>query len=65
MYQYNHKDQILIEERVAQFRRQTEQFLNGEISEDGYRNLRLRNGVYIQTHSPMLRVAIPYGILNS
>ena len=65
MYQYNHNDQILIEERVAQFRRQTEQFLNGEISEDGYRNLRLRNGVYIQTHSPMLRVAIPYGVLNS
>lgn len=65
MYQYNHNDQILIEERVAQFRRQTEQFLRGEISEDGYRNLRLRNGVYIQTHGPMLRVAIPYGILNS
>ncbi len=65
MYQYNHNDQILIEERVAQFRRQTEQFLNGEISDDGYRNLRLRNGVYIQTHGPMLRVAVPYGILNS
>lgn len=65
MYQYNHNDQILIEERVAQFRRQTEQFLRGKISDDGYRNLRLRNGVYIQTHGPMLRVAIPYGILNS
>ena len=65
MYKYNHNDQILIEERVAQFRRQTEQFLNGEISADGYRNLRLRNGLYIQTHGPMLRVAIPYGILNS
>jgi len=65
MYQYNHNDQILIEERVAQFRRQTEQFLNGEISEDGFRALRLRNGVYIQTHAPMLRVAIPYGLLNA
>ena len=65
MYQYNHNDQILIEERVAQFRRQTEQFLNGEISEDGFRALRLRNGVYIQTHAPMLRVAIPYGLFNS
>jgi sulfite reductase (NADPH) hemoprotein beta-component len=65
MYQYNHNDQILIEERVAQFRRQTEQFLNGQISDDGYRNLRLRNGIYIQTHGPMLRVAIPYGLLNS
>ena len=65
MYQYNHNDQILIEERVAQFRRQTEQFLSGEMSEDAYRALRLRNGVYIQTHSPMLRVAVPYGVLNS
>ncbi|MDD5214479.1 MAG: nitrite/sulfite reductase [Methylococcales bacterium] len=65
MYKYNHNDQILIEERVAQFRRQTQQFLNGEISDEGYKNLRLRNGVYIQKHSPMLRVAIPYGILNS
>lgn len=65
MYKYNHNDQILIEERVAQFRRQTQQFLNGEISDEGYKNLRLRNGVYIQTHGPMLRVAIPYGILNS
>jgi sulfite reductase (NADPH) hemoprotein beta-component len=65
MYQYNHNDQILIEERVAQFRRQTDQFLKGEISADGYRNLRLRNGIYIQTHGPMLRIAIPYGILNS
>ncbi len=65
MYQYNQKDQTLIEERVAQFRRQTQQFLNGELSEDGYRALRLRNGLYIQTHGPMLRVAIPYGVLNS
>ena len=65
MYKYNHNDQILIEERVAQFRRQTEQFLKGEISDDGYRNLRLRNGIYIQTHGPMLRVAVPYGLLNS
>ncbi|MEN9896816.1 MAG: hypothetical protein RLZZ66_465 [Pseudomonadota bacterium] len=65
MYQYNHNDQILIEERVAQFRRQTQQFLNGEISEDGFRALRLRNGVYIQTHAPMLRVAIPYGLLSA
>jgi sulfite reductase (NADPH) hemoprotein beta-component len=65
MYQYNHNDQILIEERVAQFRRQTEQFLSGKLSEDAYRALRLRNGVYIQTHSPMLRVAIPYGLLSS
>ena len=65
MYQYNDKDQTLVDERVAQFRRQTEQFLKGEISEDQYRALRLRNGLYIQTHAPMLRIAGPYGLLNS
>jgi sulfite reductase (NADPH) hemoprotein beta-component len=65
MYQYTDTDQILVDERVAQFRRQTEQFLKGELSEDHYRALRLRNGVYIQTHAPLLRVAGPYGLLNS
>ncbi|HEY5137732.1 MAG TPA: nitrite/sulfite reductase, partial [Methylococcales bacterium] len=65
MYQYNDNDQTLVDERVTQFRRQTEQFLKGEISEDQYRALRLRNGLYIQTHSPMLRIAGPYGLLNS
>ena len=65
MYQYNDNDQTLVDERVAQFRRQTEQFLKGEISEDQYRALRLRNGLYIQTHAPMLRIAGPYGLLNS
>jgi sulfite reductase (NADPH) hemoprotein beta-component len=65
MYQYNDNDQTLVDERVAQFRRQTGQFLKGEISEDQYRALRLRNGLYIQTHAPMLRIAGPYGLLNS
>lgn len=65
MYQYNDHDQTLIEQRVAQFRRQTESFLNGQITDDQYRALRLMNGVYIQTHGPMLRVAGPYGLLNS
>ncbi len=65
MYQYNDNDQILVDERVAQFRRQTEQFLKSEMSEDQYRALRLRNGLYIQTHAPMLRIAGPYGLLNS
>jgi len=65
MYQYNPTDQTLVDERVAQFRRQTEQFLKGEITEDQFRALRLRNGLYIQTHAPMLRVAVPYGLLNS
>ncbi|MCX7083449.1 MAG: nitrite/sulfite reductase [Methylococcales bacterium] len=65
MYQYTDTDQTLVDERVAQFKRQTEQFLKGELSEDHYRALRLRNGVYIQTHAPLLRVAGPYGLLNS
>jgi sulfite reductase (NADPH) hemoprotein beta-component len=65
MYQYNEVDQTLVDERVAQFRRQTEQFLKGEISDDQFRALRLRNGLYIQTHAPMLRIAGPYGLLNS
>ena len=65
MYQYNDTDQTLIEERVAQFRGQTERFLNGELSEDQFRALRLMNGLYIQTHAPMLRVAVPYGLLSS
>jgi sulfite reductase (NADPH) hemoprotein beta-component len=65
MYQYNDKDQTLIEQRVAQFRRQTESFLNGQITDDQYRALRLMNGLYVQTHAPMLRVAGPYGLLNS
>jgi sulfite reductase (NADPH) hemoprotein beta-component len=65
MYQYNEIDQTLVDERVAQFRRQTEQFLKGEISEDQFRALRLRNGLYVQIHAPMLRVAGPYGLFNS
>ncbi len=65
MYQYNEIDQKLVDERVAQFRRQTERFLKGELSADEFRHLRLRNGLYIQTHAPMLRVAGPYGLLNS
>ncbi|MGR8929784.1 MAG: nitrite/sulfite reductase [Gammaproteobacteria bacterium] len=65
MYQYNEQDQTLIEERVAQFRNQTERFLKGELGENEYRALRLMNGLYIQTHAPMLRVAVPYGLLSS
>ncbi|MGZ8190576.1 MAG: nitrite/sulfite reductase [Methylococcaceae bacterium] len=65
MYQYNDTDQTLVDERVAQFRRQTGQFLKGEITDDQFRALRLRNGLYIQTHAPMLRIAVPYGLLNS
>lgn len=65
MYQYNEQDQTLIEQRVAQFRGQTQRFLNGELGADEFRALRLMNGLYIQTHAPMLRVAIPYGLLSS
>jgi sulfite reductase (NADPH) hemoprotein beta-component len=65
MYQYNIIDQTLVNERVAQFRRQTEQYLKGELSEDQFRALRLRNGLYIQTHAPMLRIAVPYGLISS
>lgn len=65
MYQYTEKDQTIINERVAQFRGQTERFLKGEISDDQFRALRLMNGLYIQTHAPMLRVAGPYGQLSS
>lgn len=65
MYQYDHFDQTIVNERVAQFRDQTRRYLAGELTEEEYRPLRLQNGLYIQTHAPMLRVAIPYGTLNS
>lgn len=65
MYQYDSIDRTLVNERVAQFRDQTQRFLRGELSEDEFRPLRLRNGLYIQKHAPMLRVAIPYGLLSS
>ena len=65
MYQYDDIDRALVAERVAQFRDQTRRFLAGELSEDEFRPLRLRNGLYIQKHAPMLRVAIPYGMLNA
>ena len=65
MYKYDSIDQQIVDERVAQFRGQTERFLSGELSEDEFRPLRLQNGLYIQKHAPMLRVAIPYGQLSS
>ena len=65
MYQYDEIDQRLVDERVAQFRDQTRRFLAGKLSEDDFRALRLRNGLYIQRYAPMLRVAIPYGLLAS
>jgi sulfite reductase (NADPH) hemoprotein beta-component len=65
MYRYDAVDKTLVNERVAQFRDQTRRFLAGSLSDDEFRHLRLRNGLYIQRHAPMLRVAIPYGMLSS
>jgi sulfite reductase (NADPH) hemoprotein beta-component len=65
MYRYDVMDRTLVDERVAEFRDQTRRFLAGELSDDEFKHLRLRNGLYIQTHAPMLRVAIPYGLLSS
>ena len=65
MYRYDPIDQTLVNERVAEFRDQTRRFLAGELSEDEFRPLRLRNGLYIQRYAPMLRVSVPYGLLSS
>src|SRR5678809_773221 len=65
MYRYDAIDQRLVDERVAQFRGQTERFLAGKLTEEEFRALRLRNGLYIQRYAPMLRIAIPYGLLSS
>ena len=65
MYQYDTIDQTIVDERVAQFRDQTQRFLSGKLSEVDFRPLRLQNGLYIQKQAPMLRVAVPYGLLSS
>ncbi len=65
MYQYDEFDQRMVDERVTQFRDQTRRFLAGSLSEEEFRPLRLMNGLYIQRHAPMLRVAIPYGLLSA
>jgi sulfite reductase (NADPH) hemoprotein beta-component len=65
VYRYDEIDATLVAERVSQFRDQTRRFLEGRLSEDEFRPLRLRNGLYIQRHGPMLRVAIPYGLLST
>src|SRR5436305_14991996 len=63
MYQYDALDQAFVDRRVAEFRDQMRRHLAGELSEDEFRPLRLRNGLYVQRHAPMLRIAIPYGLL--
>ena len=65
MYQYSYADHALVNERVAQYRSQTERYLAGELPEEQFLPLRLQNGLYIQRHAPMLRIAIPYGLLSS
>jgi len=65
MYQYTEHDRSFLKERVAEFREQTERRLRNELSEDEYKQLRLRNGLYLQRKAYMLRVAIPYGLLSS
>ena len=65
MYTYSSNDQTQVDQRVLQFRDQTRRYLAGQLSEEQFRPLRLMNGLYIQRHAPMLRVAIPYGELNT
>jgi sulfite reductase (NADPH) hemoprotein beta-component len=65
MYQYDAIDRQLIHDRVEQFRDQVCRWQAGELSDDEFRPLRLQNGLYIQRHAPMFRIAVPYGMLNS
>jgi sulfite reductase (NADPH) hemoprotein beta-component len=65
MYRYDDIDRRIVQSRVAQFRDQTRRHLAGKLSEDEFRPLRLQNGLYIQRHAPMLRIAIPYGLIAS
>jgi sulfite reductase (NADPH) hemoprotein beta-component len=65
MYRYDEFDYALVTERVAQFREQVARRLSGELTEDQFKPLRLMNGVYLQLHAYMLRVAIPYGTLSA
>ncbi|MDO8789400.1 MAG: nitrite/sulfite reductase [Sulfuritalea sp.] len=65
MYRYDSIDHTIVQARVAQFRDQTRRYLANELSEDEFRPLRLQNGLYIQRHGPMLRIAVPYGLLSA
>ena len=65
MYRYDEFDAKFVKERVAQFRYQVERRLAGELTEDEFKPLRLMNGLYLQLHAYMLRIAVPYGTLNS
>lgn len=65
MYEYDEYDKKLVRERAAQFRGQVERRLSGELTENEFKPLRLQNGLYLQLHAYMLRIAIPYGLLSS
>lgn len=65
MYVYDEHDHKIIRERAAQFKRQTQRFLAGELKDEEFLPLRLQNGLYIQRLAPMLRIAVPYGMLNA
>ena len=65
MYAYDEIDRTLVNERVSEFRDQVQRRLSVELTEDEFKMLRLQNGVYLQLHAYMFRVAIPYGTLSS
>jgi len=65
VYQYQPQDRQLVLDRVTQFKDQTDRYLSGQLTEEAFRPLRLQNGLYLQRQAPMLRVAVPYGLLNS
>ena len=64
MYRYDEFDEALVRGRVAQFRTQVERRLDGSLTEEEFTPLRLMNGLYLQLHAYMLRIAVPYGTLN-
>ena len=65
MYKYDQYDQAMVDARVDEYRDQAQRRLEGKITEEAFRPLRLQNGLYLQLHAYMLRVAVPYGTLNS
>lgn len=65
MYVYDQYDQQIVDDRVAQFRDQTQRYLAGDLTEEEFLPLRLQNGLYIQRHAPMFRIAVPYGLMSS
>src|SRR3546814_16546738 len=65
MYKYDQYDQAMVDARVEDFRDQVRRRIAGDMNDDQFKPLRLKNGLYLQLHASMLRVAIPYGTLNS